>query len=272
MFIGKKQSADNFWRGSMLPLWSKDFPVVVSWSPKSGCTTILKWFLDQNNLLEAAYSHNPWVHEYREKILYAQKNYKTECKDAFTKNTQKKYILKVIRNPLHRSVSSYLHYLRYGVLTKGWEVVREIETWKASNGLSRQKGLSFRQFLNFVLNQDLISIRNDPHFGQQYDARQDEKVDLFIPIESISSEIRKIENKFGMTKIDLNELSNSVHNNRTSDSHNWPAQAASFPADDDFNRKLGVPPAEIFLDHETRLLIRNVYWRDFEKYSEYYKS
>lgn len=262
---------DNFWEDKMLPLWRKDFPVVVSWSPKSGCTTILKWFLEQNNLLEVAYSHNPWVHEYREKILYAQKNYKSECKDAFTKNTQKKYIIKIIRNPLNRSVSSYLHYLRYSVLTKDWEVVREIEMWKAVNGLSSQKGISFRQFLNFVLNQDLKGIRNDPHFGQQYDARQDEKVDLFIPIESISSQIGKIENKFGMKKIDLNKLSNSVHNNKISNLHNWPALAASFPAEDDFHKKLGVPPAEVFLDDETKLLIKNIYWRDFEKYCEYYK-
>jgi hypothetical protein len=40
--------------GRLLPLQRPGFPVAVCWSAKSGCTTVLKWFLTQNGLLDEA--------------------------------------------------------------------------------------------------------------------------------------------------------------------------------------------------------------------------
>lgn len=272
-FRENKKTLENynpdFWDGGELPLMIKNFPIVICWTPKSGCTTVLKWFLEQNSLLEKAYEFNPWVHEYREKILYNQ-IYKKECRKIFEGNTSGKFIIKVIRNPIKRSVSSYLHFLRFGKISKNWPVVQKIESWKKENGLASQSGLSFRQFLNFVICQKISGGRNDTHFESQYNKIQDPKVDIFIPIEKISSEIPKIEKEFNLKKIDINELSKSGHNNQSTDSHRWPQDASSFPADHDFNIFLGTPPCEIFLDSETKLLIKNAYWCDFNAYSSCY--
>ena len=42
--------------------------VVFNVTPKAGCTTILKMFLEHCGLLEAARAYE-WVHDYREKFL-----------------------------------------------------------------------------------------------------------------------------------------------------------------------------------------------------------
>jgi hypothetical protein len=256
-----------FWGDKMLPLWEKKFPIVISFTPKSGCTTILKWFLEQNNLLQ---DYSEWVHDYREKVLYASNGYAEECLKVFTNNPDNKLIIKIIRNPIYRSISSYLHYLRWGSDAKNWSIIREIEDWKKSNGLNNQHGISFNQFLKFIISSNQSGKVLDPHFSCQYDSVQDGKVNIYIPLGIISNEIRKLEKRFNLKKIDINLISESPHNNKPSTFSNWPKNASSFPADQNFEKVLGVPNPDIFLDKETEIMIKNAYWQDFEKYSKYF--
>lgn len=271
MPLMKKQTVINnsgFWGYKMLPLWKKDFPIVISFTPKSGCTTILKWFLEQNNLLQEALNYSEWVHDYREKVFYNTNRYTEECESVFTNNPDNKLIIKVIRNPIHRSVSSYLHYLRQSGIGKNWSIIREIDDWKNSNGLNAQHGISFNQFLKFIITSKRSGRVLDPHFTCQYDPIQDGKVNIYIPLEIISNEIRKLEEQFNLKKIDMNFISESPHNNKPSTFSNWPKNASSFPADQNFEKVLGIPNPDIFLDKETLIMIKNAYWQDFEKYSK----
>ena len=59
--------------GCLLPLQQPGFPVAVCWSAKSGCTTVLKWFLAQTGLLDEALAYNDWIHAYRQDKLFATK-------------------------------------------------------------------------------------------------------------------------------------------------------------------------------------------------------
>ena len=270
IFKIKNKKKEDYWCHGSLPLWSKEFPVVISWSPKSGCTTILKWFLEQNGLLEDAYKFDPWVHEYREKVLYSQQGYKKNCESCYRENKDKKLIIKIIRDPIKRSVSSYLHFLRYMANSAKWIVVRELDYWKISNGISQQKGISFKQFLNFIINQNQRGYRIDPHLGFQFDKIQDPKVQKFIPIEHLSSELIHIEKRYNLKNININTISDSPHNNIPQKSHKWPLNGSSHPADHEYEKKLGVPGPEVFIDDETIQLIKNAYWRDFDAYSRYY--
>jgi len=260
-----------FCEHKMLPLFKKKFPVVISFTPKSGCTTILKWFLEQNNLLQEAFMYSEWVHDYREKVLYASNGYMEECLSVFTNNPDNKIIIKVIRNPIYRSISCYLHYLRQSSIAKNWSIIREIEDWKSSNGLNDQQGISFNQFLKFIISNQSGKVL-DPHFSCQYDPIQDSKVNIYIPLEIISNEIRNLEKRFNLKKIDINFISESPHNNKPSTFSNWPKDASSFPADQNFEKRLGIPNANIFLDKETVIMIKNAYWQDFEKYSKYFSD
>jgi hypothetical protein len=45
-----------------LPLYEKEFPLIFFWSPKSGCTSIIKWYFFQIGLLQKAIDYYPWVH------------------------------------------------------------------------------------------------------------------------------------------------------------------------------------------------------------------
>jgi hypothetical protein len=253
-----------------MPLYHKDFPIIVSWSPKSGCTTILKWFLEQNNLLEEANQHSEWVHNYREDKLCCGTSYKKICRDYFTKVPSNKYIIKLIRDPYKRAVSSYLHLLRYGILKKDWLVVNEIERWKELNGFANQIGLSFRQFLLFIIDQQLRGCTIDPHLGQQYDDIQDSRVNQYVKIEDFTFEIEAIEKRFSLPCLNKNQLSNSIHHNKPSISHHWPTDASIHVASDDYDTVLGTPPAEIFYNTDTLMLMRLAYWRDCDAYAEQY--
>ncbi len=266
----KPIDANAFWAGKNLPLWRKDFPLVVSFSPKAGCTTVLKWFLQQNNLLEDAYAYSNWVHDYREQILYKNDMYKEECLKIFTNNPDAYYIIKVIRNPIDRAVSSYIHYLRWGGITKDWAAVREIDNWKRLNGLNTQKGLSFNQFLTFIVFANRSDIYLDPHFSFQFDAIQDEKVDIFIPLEKLQNQLSTLEKRFFLKSIDISLISESIHNNKPSSTSKWPEGASFFPADHNFQEVWGVPAKECFLDKETISLIKRAYWRDIQAYSDYF--
>jgi hypothetical protein len=70
----------------------------------------------------------------------------------------------------------------------------------------------------------------------------------------------------------MNFISESSHNNKTSTFSNWPKNASSFPADQNYEKVLGVPNPDIFLDKETVLMIKDTYWQDFEKYSKYFSD
>ena len=268
--VFKIQSADDYWKDSNLPLYNKDFPIIISWSPKSGCTTILKWFLAQNRLLDEANNYSDWVHDYRENKLCTRPGYKKLCMQYFIENPSSKHIIKVIRNPYTRAVSSYVHVLRWGVLTKDWPLISKIETWKRSNNLKNQKGMSFRQFLLFIIDQQSKGHLLDPHLKQQYDEIQDPKVNHYVRIENIMNDLEEIEKKFSLECLDYKQISNSIHHNIASIAHTWPSKASQHVANHDYESVLGTPPSEIFLDEETKSLIRIAYWRDCYAYSQHY--
>lgn len=131
---------DARWGVQLLPLLSPDFPIAVCWSAKAGCTTILKWFLAHNGLLEEAVSHSRWVHDYREQCLCVGRAYRDRCRRLFSHDRADKYIVKVIRDPARRAVSGYLHLLRCEH-HQTWPAGAAVSRWKRETGLDRQQGL-----------------------------------------------------------------------------------------------------------------------------------
>lgn len=263
--------ANEYWKNCFLPLYKKDFPIVVCWSAKSGCTTILKWFLYQNGLLDDAVKFNPWVQEYREKVFQFGEQYKIDCTNIFQKRDPEKFIIKIIRDPYKRAVSSFLHFLRYAEISKNWLLVKKLEEWKLESGISHQVGLSFFQFMLFILNQKANNNILDPHIEDQYKKNQDPRVNQYIPIEELANRISIIENEFKLSNTNIFDLSLSVHNNLRGKKHSWPEDAAFYPATHDSCTELGNPPNEIFLSRDLKILIKSVYINDIANYSEYYK-
>jgi hypothetical protein len=258
--------------GRLLPLQQPGFPVAVCWSAKSGCTTVLKWFLAQNGLLDEALAYNDWIHTYRQDKLFAAKGYKLQC-DRLLKQTHKNtLIIKVIRDPASRAVSSFLHFLRNEHDVEHWPDAIELTQWKAAVGLAGQQGLSFQQFLLYVAAQHVKRRLIDPHFRPQYDDQQDSRVDTYVRLEDLAAGLKSVEDRCGLPHVDPDNLSSSPHHNPATANHCWPTHASQFPADCTTLRELGTPPMQAFLDAETRLLTRTAYWADYEAYGHHYEA
>jgi hypothetical protein len=63
-----------------------DVPFIVCWSQKSGCTSVLKWFLYHAGSLDDALQHqelnlNLKIHNYENNVLKARPGYKDDLVD-----------------------------------------------------------------------------------------------------------------------------------------------------------------------------------------------
>ncbi len=256
----------------LLPLQQPNFPVAVCWSAKSGCTTVLKWFLAHTQLLDEALAYSSWVHDYRQHKLFQANGYRQQCERLFRHGTSHTFVVKVIRDPATRAVSSFLHFLRCSRDVRHWSVETDVRRWKSAAGIAHQPGLSFRQFLLFVTAQQLNRARLDPHFRPQHDVRQDARVDAFIRLEDLADALRVIEHRTGLPHIDVRELSQSTHHNPVTTGHGWPTLASEYPADHNTLDELGTPPTHVFLEPATRMLMRTAYWADYAAYGHLYDA
>lgn len=252
--------------GAQLPLVREGFPVVCCWSAKAGCTTLLKWFLQHNGLLEEATRHADWIHNYRTELLIQDPAYESRCHRLVRCDGVR--VIKVIRDPAKRAVSSYLHYLRAD--QQEWPGAIMLRGWKAANGLGAQKGVSFQQFLQFGRDLERHRKPREPHVRPQYDSVWDPHVDAFIPLEHLAAGLEETERICGLPHVDIRSLSESVHHNRPSGRHQWPSDASRLPATSHTLEELGIPPAELLLDNVTIPLVRLIYARDYTAYARHY--
>lgn len=262
---------DRRWDEQLLPLLAPGFPIVVCWSAKAGCTTVLKWFLAHNGLLEEAVAHSSWVHDYREQRLCAAPSYRQTCEQLFRQPRAEIFVVKVIRNPARRAISGYLHLLRQGHHTS-WSAHAKVNRWKLENGLGFQRGISFRQFLRFLATEQARGRSIDPHFRPQYEPLQDPRVHAYITLEHLAAKLSELEHRFRLPHIDLQSLSASFHHNPASRHWNWPEVPATVPADLQTLEMLGTPTPEAFLDAHTLKLVEQVYQTDYEAFRTFYPT
>lgn len=248
------------------PLHQAGFPVTVCWSAKAGCTTVLRWFLHHVGLLEAAEAFHAWPHEYRQRVLMRPLgDYMARCTAALRRGDTQ--VIKVVRDPARRAVSSYLQLIRMGE-----EGTRKIgvESWKRRVGLGRQAGLSFEQFLRFVIDKRLAGAPLDVHLESQSQPVWDDFVDRVIMLESLAAGLAEIEDRHGLPRADVSRFSESAHHNPPHDGHGWPADAARFPATSERLSDLGTPPPQALLDEHTVRLLRRAYEADYAAFGHLY--
>jgi hypothetical protein len=250
-----------------LPLMREGFPVVCFWSAKAGCTTVLKWFLQHNGLLEEAMRHGHWLHDYRLHRLFAEPGYEQRCRRAVRADGVR--VIKVIRDPAQRAVSAYLHYLR--TASSLWPGESALLAWKAANGLGAQPGVSFVQFVDYVLDLQRRRQPLEPHVRPQYDRAWDPHVDAYVPLENLAAGLAETERLCGLPPVDVQSLSESRHHNRPTVHQQWPCDASRFPATAETLERFGVPPAELLIDATTIPLVQAAYRADYEAYGSHYR-
>src|SRR5689334_25375638 len=89
-------------------LWTDPRPLIhtpqrmiVVFSPKSACTSVLIWFYHQIGHTKAARDYASWPHNYRTDVYYRSRFYRR----AFERDLSKFSLLRIVRDPFERAVS-----------------------------------------------------------------------------------------------------------------------------------------------------------------------
>ncbi|MGB8852963.1 MAG: sulfotransferase family 2 domain-containing protein [Pirellulales bacterium] len=255
--------------GVAWPLVARDFPIAVCWAHKSANTTMLKWFLFQTGLLKQAVAEYPdRIHLFWHAHITAQPNYGEQCFHALA-GPIRKLTVKVVRDPAHRAVSSFIHFIRdpHVVFHDTWAAFLD---WKRSQGLAPTLNASFSHFLRFVCDSRADGKPLDHHLQPQWNPAQDPFVMRYIPLEKLGPGLHALERLCGLRESPLDALSQSPHHSPPPGQHPWPADAAGMPLDGQLLRQLGGPPASVLLNATTRPLISEAFTEDYAAYERFY--
>ncbi|WP_242238194.1 sulfotransferase family 2 domain-containing protein [Bacillus cereus group sp. BfR-BA-01316] len=239
-----------------IPHFHKDFPLILFWSHRSGCTALANWFFFQIGLFTEAKKYNDFIHYYEFWIYKNKINYIRDLKNGLLE--AKKDVYKLVRNPYTRAFSSFLLLADNPYASPQWESIRQC----FYNDKYSKQGISFKQFLYYVQAFGSNSLALDIHFSQQYVQGEETLIKRYIPLENFNKQISKIEQEYGLIKSNLVTLTNSNHHRAkkmvyTGNYAEISITDAAFPR---------FPTYESFYDKETMDLVTAIYAKDFEMY------
>lgn len=254
--------------GRRPPLHAPEFPLVLLLTEKAGCTSLTKWFLFHVGKLEEAARYHPWVHRYRIGVLYQQPGYDWQALRLFA--FRSKPVIKLVRNPYSRAVSSFLSTLSiaHGSNAKSWatDLVAAVRA-HAGKPAAPVPAMSFRDFLRFLAVNGTERSQVNGHVASQYVAGEEARIDRIIKLEQFVDEIRRLEAEFKLPEAPLDRVTTSRHH-RTRGRDDRPVSAAG--PDVEFTsqqvRTGATPLYEAMYDDETRRLVRECFAQDFRAY------
>jgi len=224
------------------------------WSYKAACTTVIKWVFQHNGLLEEALAYSSWVHKYRLQKYQKSDRYLAR---AYQLRSGKFDVVKVVRDPLDRAVSSYLH--AYHTRYDDEAISKFIQ-----RPLARRQRFSFREFVAYLEQSDLRYC--NPHHRVQ--VAPIERHVLFgtkprkiIKIEQgLTSALGDLERSLGLPATDFaNKVFGSEHHTVRTYQHGPAADLTHFSLK-------AVPPASMFYDDDLSAKVARLYAEDFRHY------
>jgi Sulfotransferase family len=246
-----------------LPLHHERVPFAVAWTPKAGCTSLVKWFLFQSGDLEKALQYDKWIHRYRVKVFQRRDGYKTELLELVA--NRRKPVLKLVRNPYDRAVSSFLHVLDAMAeyrLKRG----RRLPLVAAAmfNDAEFGTAISFRRFLETLKSVDLRHNGINPHINPQYRRGEESILARIIKLESFAAEIRSLESEFALAQAPVELITHSAHHRRKQDGQCMNLADKVFEPGTISHDE--TPAYSAFYDEATRGLVGDLYRDDFANY------
>ncbi|KLA27067.1 sulfotransferase family 2 domain-containing protein [Bacillus cereus] len=244
-----------------IPHFHKDFPIILFWSHRSGCTSLANWFFFQIGLYEEAMKHAPFIHYYEYEVYKNRTDYYEQLEKELL--GQKKHTLKLVRNPYKRAVSSFLILYNNPYALEQWKEIRQ----HFYNDKNSPKGISFKQFLYYVKEIGSKSSQLDQHFSQQYIEGEEKFIKQYIKLETFNKIIPNIEKEYGLFSSNIPILTNSPHHRSNQMIHNGnyanhDITHPQFPS---------LPTYQSFYDEETLKLVSEIFNEDFKAYG-YKKS
>ena len=175
------------------PLIHPQARLLVIHSQKSASTNVAIWYLRQIGHAQAARDFHYWPHRYLSQVLNYSEFYRKAYELEFSKFT----VVRVVRNPFERAVSSFRHALKHGHVDK--EIAKRLDY----HGIA-DKGLSFSTFIDFLERLDLGSC--DPHFSFQRHPVEDKlPVHYLINVssEDLFARLNEVEAAIGLPRSDM---------------------------------------------------------------------
>jgi hypothetical protein len=232
------------------PLIDKKNNIIMDWSAKAGCTTAVKMFFKHLGILEKALEYDPWIHEYRIKIFSLENP--VGIKDLENKSY---YKFKVVRNPFARTVSSYIHAMKY---TYEKNKIMSILKKKSNN-------ISFSEFVKYLENIDITNC-NIHHRQQKRSVENYYKFNSICKIENIKNNIKLINNQLGTT-FDINDILSSRHHIRTNNKIKYNVSCKKWSI-----IRNNIPNYIYFYNPQLIERVKKIYIEDIKEYNYSYKN
>lgn len=239
------------------PLVDPERRLVVVFSPKSACSSVVIWFFNQIGLAAEARAFNNWPHRYRRTVYYRSDRYRR----GLAGNLASYRVIRVIRDPAARAASSFRHALRVrtGVLA-------------AFTGEDpAEAGVSFRRYLDYV---EALDIRRcNTHDRQQFHPVEHHLAPdrvINISTEDLFAALSEIEREFGLDQTDFSRIPwlSEVEDRRT--------VATTMPGADAYELPLtprhtfeAWPARSALLTAEARRRIAAIYREDYAAYAPF---
>lgn len=195
-----------------LPLFAEEFPYLVLWSEKSGCTSVVKWFFWHLGVLDDALRYSRWVHDYEQRVFKTKAGYKNQCSKALKDDKWPK--IKFIRNPAIRAVSSFLSLSGRAANEKPGHVTNVL--WKQMREYFYrdpydERGVSFNMYCDFLEKRGASVGIVDGHFAAQVVPGEQELPISYFRLDSILNAVPILENLSGKERSPIRELNKSSH-------------------------------------------------------------
>lgn len=241
-----------------LPILDSKNKLALLWSAKSGCTFAIKWMFNHMGLLEEALAYDSWIHKYRIALLSRSDHHEASVED-FCKLPSSFRVVRFVRQPFKRAVSSYVHALR-----NGYEDA-QIAAFLA-RGVDTTSRFSFREFVKYLESLDLRNC-NIHHRIQTHplERRFMPTSGFLVNLDHSMESLPKLESYLGLPQTDPWRYRESDHHTRTSAD-----VSAQFCGDHlfDFTREIApvLPDYRSFYDSDLENGVYKLYAEDFLKY------
>jgi Sulfotransferase family len=241
-------------------LWTTPRPLIhpgsemmVVFSQKSACTNVVIWFLHHLGHMKVARDFHQWPHAYRCEVYYQSDLYR----NAYDLDLTKFKLIRIVRDPYERAVSSFRHVLRFDEIAGPLRYRSMVE-----------RGLSFAAFLDFLEKTNLSNC--DPHFCIQRHPIEDKlPVQHLINVskEDLFKRLNEVEVDLGLPQTNLSWCDDIRWHNRPEQRH--------LPDDSDFYTRRFTrdeaqngpwPSCDAFLSPEARERIGRLYATDIRAY------
>ncbi|MCA0148545.1 MULTISPECIES: sulfotransferase family 2 domain-containing protein [Rossellomorea] len=198
MIMHRRQLIENLMNYYKTPLYHQNFPLMLMWTPKAGCTTFARWFFYQTGLLDTALEYHPSIHVYKNAVYFKQKRY---MEAVLNDGLNKKVVYKLVRNPYKRAVSSYFTIATYCYSSGSPDSPMDKDKERISAMFypnTTYKGISFKQFLIYlsIVGADYTNV--DGHIAKQYCLGEECLSPKLIKLENFNTEIKEIESGYNL--------------------------------------------------------------------------